>query len=81
MDDAQLEQLLTLERRLLRAGPSLSRRDAEAMLAGDFVEFGASGRVWTRETILEELRQTTERSYEVTDVSCRSLCKDAVLLT
>jgi hypothetical protein len=53
----------------------------EALLADDFVEFGASGRVWTRAAILDELERCGERSYEMSDVACQTLAEDAALLT
>jgi len=44
--------LLELERRLM--DPAFRRENAQAadLLAAEFVEFGASGRVWSREEIL-----------------------------
>jgi hypothetical protein len=81
MADALLMELLVLERRLLRLGPTCPRECVEALLAADFSEFGASGRVWTRAAILEELEQCGERSDEVRDVICRRLGDDAALLT
>ena len=60
------------------------RRDRErvaALLAEDFVEFGSSGRVWTRESILELLATETYTPPAVEDFACRMLGEDVALVT
>ena len=59
---AELERL-----ELLLMDPAM-RRDRErvgALLTSDFVEFGSSGRVWTREATLELLATETDRKSVV----------------
>jgi hypothetical protein len=84
--DAKLDaptqaQLKRLE--LLLMDPEV-RRDRErvgALLAPGFVEFGSSGRVWTREPTLELLATATYTSPQVEDFAFRLLGPDAVLVT
>jgi hypothetical protein len=76
-----LDELVRLEETLLRLGPACDRACIESLLAADFVEFGASGRVWDRAAILEELELPRERSFTLTDAACRPLGADAALLT
>jgi hypothetical protein len=73
-------QLRRLEESLL--DPAV-RRDEErlrAMLTDDFLEFGSSGRVWTRKSIIELL--ATEKNFfppVIEDFEC-SLISDKVAL-
>ncbi|WP_074655905.1 DUF4440 domain-containing protein [Terriglobus roseus] len=75
------EELQELEARLLRLGPECPRECMERLLAPDFVEFGASGTVWTRESILAELASTAERVYQMSDVRCAEINAMSALLT
>jgi len=75
------ETLIALERSL--HDPAL-RADSEAvsrLLSTEFFEFGASGRVWSREAILAAL--ATEDPAEITsrDYTCQPLSADVTLLT
>ncbi len=54
MDDPRL-LLPELERHLLKPEVRSDRNAVSALLADDFMEFGASGRVWSRAEILAEL--------------------------
>ena len=51
------------------------------MLAEDFVEFGASGRVWSREAIIAELGNESFAPPSVEDFECRILCPGVLLVT
>jgi hypothetical protein len=80
-DEATQNELQRLE--LLLMDPAV-RRDRErvgALLTADFVEFGASGRVWTRELTLELLATGTFIAPQVEDFAYRLLGPDAVLVT
>jgi hypothetical protein len=75
------ETLIALEKSL---HDPLLRADTQAvarLLSPDFFEFGASGRVWTREAILAQL--ATENPAEITsrDYTCHPLSPDVILLT
>ena len=75
-------ELLLCELQLLSPRVRRDRNRVSTLLAKDFVEFGASGRVWSREEILEELGR--EEQFEVPvmeDFRCRQLADDLVLVT
>ncbi|MGA8090692.1 MAG: nuclear transport factor 2 family protein [Terracidiphilus sp.] len=76
---AELERL-----ELLLMDPAV-RRDRErvgALLTSDFVEFGSSGRVWTRDAMLEQLAtETTCTPAHVDNFAFRLLGSDVVLVT
>lgn len=79
MDDGERE---VVERELALLDPAV-RRDPErvgALLHTDFVEFGASGRVWDRTSITAVTSGTVER-IAATDFRTIRLGPDAVLVT
>jgi hypothetical protein len=82
--DVEETARVELERlELLLMDPAV-RRDRErvaALLTEDFVEFGSSGRVWTRETTLEMLATETYSPPAVVSFACRVLGRDVVLVT
>jgi hypothetical protein len=78
---ALLQELVALEECLLRLGSACDRQHAELLLAIEFVEFGASGRVWTRGDILDELDRTPERVYEISGIGLQILSDASALLT
>lgn len=74
-------QLLRGELELLT--PSV-RRDPDrvgALLTEDFVEFGSSGRVWTRDAILDHLAKEVFSPPVIEDFACQPIAKDVVLVT
>ena len=77
---ADLREVVDGELALLR--PDV-RRDPEqvvALLHPDFQEFGASGRVWDRESIVS-VTSGTNAPIQATDLRTRDLGADAVLVT
>jgi hypothetical protein len=73
--------LFHLEQQLLQ--PS-TRRDAAALtslLAEDFREFGSSGRIYTRQQIIDQLAAESPRHITLSDPFCRQLSEDIALLT
>jgi hypothetical protein len=77
-DNAVVE---TLERRLLNPRIRSSGTELDELVADDFVEFGRSGRVWTKSTIIESLLQAPSVEIEIDSVQCRHICDSVVLLT
>jgi hypothetical protein len=78
--EADLREVVDRELALLQ--PSV-RRDAERVLAllhPDFLEHGASGRVWDRESVAA-LTSGTDAPLQMTDLRTRYLGADAVLVT
>jgi hypothetical protein len=60
------------------------RRDGQRVaeqLADDFAEIGASGRLWTREAILDLLATEDFAPPSIEDFSCRQLAEGVVLAT
>lgn len=80
--DRASAQLRRLEESLLDPA---TRRDGERLrtiLTEDFLEFGSSGRVWTRKSIIELL--ATERNFRppaIEDFQCSMLTDKVALVT
>lgn len=62
-----------------------TRTDFERMTVEDFWETGASGRIYSRQFVLDELEKRFatphEDVWETSDFQCRKLCEDTYLLT
>jgi hypothetical protein len=74
-------ELLRNEKLLLDPAVRRDRSQAAAFLADDFVEFGSSGRIWTREAILDLLAAEDYDPPAIEDFACRSIADDVVLVT
>jgi hypothetical protein len=73
--------LFHLEQQLLQ--PS-TRRDAAALtslLAEEFREFGSSGRIHTRQQIIDALATESPHTITLSDPLCQQLAEDIALLT
>ena len=83
LDPAQARLLWELERRLMRPAVRASPDQVAKLLADEFIEFGSSCRVYSRQQIIELLQQEqqTAKKATVTDLSARRLAADVVLLT
>ena len=61
------------------------RADFEEMMADDFWETGASGRIYSRQFVLDELERRFARPqediWETSNFACRRLAQDLYLLT
>jgi hypothetical protein len=73
--------LFELEQRLARVGRKLSAEEASAIIKEDFVEFGSSGKIWSRPEIIAALAkwEPTERMIE--DFHVRKLSPSLCLVT
>ena len=81
--DAIANELFKLEKALLDPMVRHNHQRMSALLAEDFIEFGSSGRVWTRETTLEHLA-AEDSAYirpEIEKFSCRMLANGVALVT
>lgn len=62
-----------------------SRADFERMTADDFWEVGASGRIYSRAHVLDELEKRHSKPHadlwETSDFRCRRLAEDVYLVT
>jgi len=64
----------------------MSRSEIDSMMAADFWEVGASGRRYSRESILDELERRYAGNYaegrlDAADFYCRKLAEEIYLLT
>jgi|SRR5688572_26014303 hypothetical protein len=71
-------KLLDLEKRLARVEQKLSAEEAANLIADEFVEFGASGKVWNKAEIVSALptwppSQSVLENFRVTELSA-SVC-------
>lgn len=77
-----LAQLRALEESLLDPSIRRDRTRLRNLLAEDFLEFGASGRIWTRNTIIELLAiETAFTAPAIEDFRCEQLADDVALVT
>ena len=81
LDETTKAELEPLELMLMDPVVRRDRERVSALLAEDFLEFGSSGRVWTREATLELLATETYISPSIEDFACRVLGKDVALVT
>jgi hypothetical protein len=73
--------LFELEQRLGQVGQKLSAEDAFSLIADDFHEFGASGRVWTKAEIIRAMSQWDPIERTVEDFAVRELSASVCLVT
>ena len=83
-DDAEgtAAQLRELEESLLDTGVRHDRSRLRSILAEDFVEFGSSGRAWTRNSIIDLLAAEMEFfPPAIEDFRCAFLSAEVALVT
>jgi hypothetical protein len=73
MSSERDEMLFELEQRLAQVGRRLSAEDASSLIAEDFVEFGASGKVWSKAEIIATMSQWAPIERIAEDFSVREL--------
>ena len=81
IDDATAAEFHRLELLLMDPAVRCDCARVAALLDKDFVEFGASGRVWTRETTLGLLATETYTPPGVEEFGCRALGPGVMLVT
>lgn len=74
------EILLPLEKKLLAVGEDCGRECIESLLADDFREFGATGKVWDRAGMVRELIRIPARRHRISEVRCTPLTDSKALL-
>ncbi|MCD5986522.1 DUF4440 domain-containing protein [Pseudomonas sp. CDFA 553] len=70
-----------LEHRLLQQDVRADEATVLALIADDFMEFSASGRVWTKDDVITGLKSEAFVSRSMSDVQVRALAADVVLIT
>jgi hypothetical protein len=81
MNSERDDMLFELEQRLAQVGRNLSAEDASSLIADDFVEFGASGKVWSKAEIIAAMSQWTPIERTVENFSVRELSASVCLVT
>jgi hypothetical protein len=81
MVDDLAAHLITLELRLQDPSIRKDRAAIKELLSEDFREFGASGRVWDRVSILAELAVETPHEILSKNFACQQLSDSLALLT
>jgi hypothetical protein len=81
LPDAEHAQLVRLEECMWRGDTRFDLAFMEKTLAPDFVEFGRSGRVWSREQILDMAGRTIEATLPLPNLRIRLLDADTAHVT
>lgn len=79
--DEIVKHLRQCEEALLEEGIRRDRAQVSALLSEDFVEFGASGRKWTRDEILVLLENEYYKQATIVDFRCTLLAENVALVT
>jgi hypothetical protein len=81
--DDDVATVVDLERRLLEASVRASAASLEALLDPEFQEIGASGQLWTRDSIVRTLTQGGAAATPIRDedMDGRRLADHLILLT
>ncbi|MFZ0747052.1 MAG: DUF4440 domain-containing protein [Terracidiphilus sp.] len=75
------EQLRALEETLLDAAVRRDRARVSGFLAEDFVEFGSSGRVWSRDEVLDLLATEGYQPPLMEGFECREIAPGIALVS
>lgn len=81
MDAGELDQVITIEMRLMQLAARSDSTVLDELLDDDFVEIGASGRRWARSEIISDLIANPVLDVEVVDLSARHIDERIVLVT
>ncbi len=74
-------QLYDLEKHLLHPEIRHSPSELKKLLADDFVQFGSCGRVYNKQSIIEELGKESNVKISISDFKTISLAPDTSLVT
>ena len=79
--DAEVDQIRALETKLLRAEVRESAEQLSSILADDFIEFGASGRVYDKNQAVEAVTTAQKSDISMTDFAARILAPGVIFVT
>src|SRR5262245_39136188 len=79
--ESQTAMLRQLEERLLQPNVRRSARDVAELLADEFMEFGSSGRIFTKQQLLDSLQQESPTRRTLREFRTRTLAPGVVLVT
>jgi len=74
-------QIYQLEDQLLKPEVRQSKEKIAILLADEFVEFGSSGRIWTKPQVIEEFQHSPMISMTIQDFQLKVLSPEVVLAT
>jgi ribonuclease HI len=80
-DQENVAKVCDLELRLLDPEVRRDRAAVARLLHRDFIEFGASGRVWDAASVLQALEDDPGEGTDVSDLTAQRLSPDVVLVT
>jgi hypothetical protein len=78
---SQEAMLRQLEECLLQPDVRRSGQAVAELLADDFIEFGSSGHIFTKQQIVESLRHESPTRFEITEFQATALASGVVLVT
>jgi hypothetical protein len=82
LPDSRTAHFFALETSLHKKQVRNSTESTSALLADGFIEFGSSGRVWDKASIIESMRrEAVDQQVTVEDFAARELAPDVVLVT
>jgi hypothetical protein len=81
IDKITEKKLKDLEKLLLEPGVRKSLKVLSNILADDFVEYGSSGKVYSKKEIINELQSETVQKLKLTDFKLRELGENHFLVT
>ncbi len=82
LPDSDTARFFELETSLHKRQVRNSPESTSALLADAFIEFGSSGRVWNKASIIESMqREEVDQQITVEDFAALQLAPDVVLVT
>ena len=81
MNESERAELYRLEQLLALAGERPTRDELERHIADDFVEHGTSGKIWTKDTVIEAMQTWSSFERTFADFHVRALSDTVVLVT
>jgi hypothetical protein len=81
MSSTRDDMLFELEQRLAQTGRKLTAEEASSLITEDFVEFGASGEVWSKAEMIAAMSQWSPTERIVESFSVREQSASVCLVT
>ena len=81
MSNERDQMLLNLEKKLARIGSKISAEEASSLIGEDFLEFGASGKVWSKADIIPQMAEWTASEAVIESFTVRDLGPVMCLVT
>lgn len=75
------QTLLELEQRLLSQATRLDAGETSQLIADDFIEFGASGGIWTKADLVEQLPDQPFTRRTISKFAVKPLSEHTALVT